>query len=135
MIENPVILVADDEAHIRNVLSLKLRNAGYEVFTASDGAEALAIALGQRVDLLISDYQMPIKSGMELCTELKAHDQTRSLPVLMLSARGFTIEKKDLDRTNIVAVLSKPFSPREILSRVQKMLTANPTDREPQEAV
>lgn len=126
MSKKPVMLVADDEPHVRNVLSLKLRNSGFKVLVAADGAEALAICLEHRVDMLICDYQMPVINGMELCAKLKQNEATQELPVLMLSARGFSILPEELDQTNIVMVLGKPFSPREILSYVQDFLSVKP---------
>jgi len=119
----PLILVADDEAHIVHVVSLKLRNAGYEVITAADGQEALELAQEERPDLVITDYQMPNLSGLELCAKLRADDATRDIPALMLTARGFSLNEEDLARTSIADVVSKPFSPREILTRVQDLLT------------
>ncbi len=122
MNQTPTILCADDEAHILHVVSLKLRNAGYRVITASDGEEALQAALDNRVDLVITDYQMPFLSGLELCLELKRHAETAAVPALMLTARGFAIPREQLDRTNIVSVLAKPFSPRDLLARVQEVI-------------
>ena len=63
-------MVADDESHILHVVSLKLRNAGFEVITAADGQEALELAIAERPDLLITDYHMPQLSGLELCQKL-----------------------------------------------------------------
>lgn len=122
MSRTPTILCVDDEAHILHVVSLKLRNAGYHVITANDGEEALQSAIDHRPDLLITDYQMPFLSGLELCLELKKHAETSSLPALMLTARGFALPREQLDRTNIVAVLAKPFSPRDVLARVQEIV-------------
>lgn len=116
------ILVVDDESHIVNVVSLKLRNAGFEVLTASDGEEALEIATQQAPDLLITDYQMPFMSGIELCEKLRATPATAHLPALMLTARGFSLTAEDLMRTNVASVLSKPFSPREVLARAQELV-------------
>ena len=116
------ILVVDDEAHILHVVSMKLRNAGYEVITAEDGEEGLESALQHKPDLIITDYQMPFMTGLELCTKLKEHEATRSTPALMLTARGFGLAPEYLDKTNIAGVLSKPFSPREILGRVQELV-------------
>ena len=120
--EAPLILVVDDESHILHVVSLKLQNAGYRVITAEDGEEALALALEQRPALVITDYQMPRLSGPELCQRLRNDARTSQTPALMLTARGFSLSQNDLDQTNIVAVLSKPFSPREILTQVQRLL-------------
>lgn len=116
------ILVVDDEAHILHVVSLKLRNAGYDVITAEDGEEGLESAVENRPDLIITDYQMPFMTGLELCTALKENEVTRATPAIMLTARGFSLAQNLLDQTNIAAVLSKPFSPREVLSKVVELI-------------
>src|SRR4029078_8843285 len=77
-------LVADDESHILNVVSLKLRNAGYRVLTAQDGQEALDIATAERPDLLITDYHMPELSGLELCRRLQQDAATAGIQKIML---------------------------------------------------
>jgi len=128
--EKPLILVVDDEAHILHVVSLKLTNAGYDVLTAEDGEEAYEKALQEQPDLLITDYQMPYLTGLELCQKLKEHEQTRALPALMLTARGFSLPAEMLEQTNIAGVLSKPFSPREVLTRVQELLGTTPATQE-----
>ena len=117
-----LILVVDDEAHILHVVSLKLRNAGFEVVTAADGEEAFDLAMQVHPDLVITDFQMPFMSGLELCERLKACAQTAEVPAIMLTARGFSLNETDLSRTNIAGVLSKPFSPREVLMRVQQLI-------------
>ena len=116
------ILVVDDEAHITGVLSLKLVNAGFDVTTACDGEEALEIVEGNLPDMIITDLQMPYLSGIDLATRLKASERTAGIPVLMLTARGYALSAEDLAATNIKEVLSKPFSPRHILARVQELL-------------
>jgi two-component system, OmpR family, alkaline phosphatase synthesis response regulator PhoP len=118
----PLILVVDDETHILHVVSLKLRNAGYDVVTAEDGEEGLAVALESLPDLVITDFQMPFMTGLEFCQKLKEHEQTSAIPALMLTARGFSLTDDDVRRTNVAGVLSKPFSPREVLSRVQNLI-------------
>lgn len=121
-----LILAVDDEAHILHVVSLKLRNAGYDILTAQDGEEGLEVALERRPDLVITDFQMPIMTGLELCVKLKADPATSHIPALMLTARGYSLSQEDLETTNIAGVLSKPFSPREVLARVQELLESNP---------
>jgi two-component system, OmpR family, alkaline phosphatase synthesis response regulator PhoP len=116
------VLVVDDEPHILSVLALKLGNAGYDVRTASDGEEGYTAAVSERPDLLITDYSMPFLSGLELCQRLKQNPVTREMPALMLTARGMGLTPESLDGTNILAVVSKPFSPREILSKVSMVL-------------
>lgn len=120
--EKPLVLVADDEAHILHVVSLKLRNAGYEVLTAHDGEEAMELALQHHPALVITDFQMPFMTGLELCVKLKQTESTRDIPAIMLTARGFAMAEDDLNPTNIAAVLSKPFSPRDVLAKVQELI-------------
>ena len=122
MSESETILVVDDETHILHVLSLKLRNAGFNVITAEDGEEGLSKALECHPDLVITDYQMPFMSGLDLCIKLKEQDETKNIPALMLTARGFSLPEQYLEQTNIAGVLTKPFSPREVLGKVEALL-------------
>jgi len=122
MRQAPLILIVDDETHILHVVSIKLKNAGFDVVTAGDGEEGLATAIDHQPDLIITDYQMPFMTGLELCMELKSHEQTAAIPALMLTARGFSLDPQYTERTNIVSLLSKPFSPREILAKVQQLI-------------
>ncbi len=121
------ILVVDDEVHILHVVSLKLRNAGYEVLTAQDGREALELAQTERPDVLITDFQMPFLSGLELCRRLRQMPATREIPAIMLTARGFALEEKAMSDNGIRICLHKPFSPRELLRLVDEMLASNMT--------
>lgn len=116
------ILVCDDESHILNVVSLKLRNAGYRVLTASDGQEALDLAIQEKPDLLITDYHMPLLSGIELCRRLKQNAATMCIPAIMLTARGYHLEPHDTAESGILRMLSKPFSPRHLLTTVNEVL-------------
>jgi len=119
----PRVLVVDDEAHIVQVLSLKLRNAGYEVLTAVDGEEAFEIARTRRPDVVITDFQMPYMTGLELCRAMKAEPITTGIPVVMLTARGYALDPEDVLIGNIREVLSKPFSPRAIADLLAKLLS------------
>lgn len=130
------VLVVDDEAHITHVVSLKLRKAGYVVLTAADGEEGYEAACQSRPDLIITDLQMPYMTGRELCEKLCGNPQTASIPVLVLTARGYALSNDDLERLNIRGMLSKPFSPREILEKTREALDEDesaedqpPTDR------
>ena len=116
------ILVADDETHILHVVSLKLRNAGYTVVTARDGQEALELAQQVMPDLLITDYHMPQLSGLELCRRLKQDPATCRIPAIMLTARGYNLEPQDTETSGILRMLSKPFSPRQLLVTVNEVL-------------
>lgn len=116
------ILVADDEAHILHIVSLKLRNAGYEVITAVDGEEALELCTASKPDLIITDYQMPYMTGLEFCKEVRNREEIKNVPAIMLTARGFDIEPGEMIEAGIAAVLAKPFSPREMLEKVNDLL-------------
>ncbi len=118
----PRVLVVDDEAHIVHVVSLKLRNAGFVVLTAADGEEAYEVVCNEHPDVVITDFQMPYMTGLELCVAMRENPQCADTPVLMLTARGHALDEADLARTNIREVVSKPFSPREILAHVLKLL-------------
>ena len=100
--ETKTILVADDESHILNVVSLKLRNAGFRVVTARDGQEAFEMAQAEKPDLLITDYHMPQLSGIELCQKLKQDPTTSSIPAIMLTARGYQLEPSDTEQSGIL---------------------------------
>ena len=117
------ILVADDESHILHVVSLKLKNAGYRVLTARDGQEALEMAQQEKPDLLITDYHMPQLSGIELCRRLKQDPATSNIPAIMLTARGYELGPTDTENSGILRMLSKPFSPRHLLSTVEEVLS------------
>ena len=116
------ILVADDETHILHVVSLKLRNAGFVVITARDGQEALELVQQNKPDLIITDYHMPQLSGLELCQRLKQDPRTNGIPAIMLTARGYHLEPHDTQESGILRMLSKPFSPRQLLSTVNEVL-------------
>jgi len=116
------ILVADDESHILHVVSLKLRNAGYTVITACDGQEALELALQELPDLMIIDYHMPYLSGLELCQQLRQDTATKSIPAILLTARGYDLDMASAESSGIVRMLSKPFSPRHLLATVNEVL-------------
>ena len=119
------VLVVDDEAFIVNVVELKLRNAGYEVLKAVDGEEAFEVVTQEIPDLVITDFQMPYMTGIELCRAMAEDPSTSHIPVIILTARGFAVDPEDLAVGNIKDVLSKPFSPRAVLELVGKLLDDN----------
>lgn len=116
------ILVVDDECHIVQVVAIKLRNNGFEVLTADNGADAYRLACEHAPDMVITDYQMPILSGLELIEKLRQNPDTEAIPVVMLTARNFSIDDDQKARLAIADCLSKPFSPREVLHTVQTVL-------------
>jgi CheY-like chemotaxis protein len=116
------VLVVDDEIHIVHVVAIKLRNNGYEVISADNGAEALELALRDKPDIIVTDYQMPVMTGLELVDNLRRHEETKDTPVIMLTARSFAISQEQQDELQISGCLSKPFSPKELLGNIEDIL-------------
>jgi len=116
------VLVVDDEIHIVHVVTIKLRNNGYEVISAENGADALDVARKEQPDVIISDFQMPVMTGLELVEKLRQIEETRNIPVILLTARSFDVPPEQQQRLYIVQCLSKPFSPRELLGCVEDAL-------------
>lgn len=116
------VLVVDDEIHIVHVVAIKLRNNGYEVISADNGAEALELALKEKPDIIVTDYQMPVMSGLEFVGNLREHEETKNTPVIMLTARSFAISQEQQDELKISGCLSKPFSPKELLGNIEDIL-------------
>ena len=121
--ERPRVLIADDEAHIIHVVQLKLQNGGFDVVTAMDGQEALDIARAIHPHLLITDLQMPILSGLEVAAALHRDAETWDIPIILLTAKGFEVDELATAMTNIRLVMTKPFSPRDLLARANDLLT------------
>ena len=117
-----LILVADDESHIVQVLALKFRNAGHDVIEATDGEEALNLVRGHHPDVVVTDMQMPFMNGIELAGAMLDDPATASIPVLILTARGWAMDECIATLSNVKSVQSKPFSPREILSLVEGLV-------------
>ncbi len=116
------VLVVDDEIHIVHVVAIKLRNNGYEVITANNGAEAYELACTESPDIIVTDFQMPVMSGMEFVQKLRENEQTTNTPVVMLTARSFAVSKEQQESMKISSCLSKPFSPRELLGNIEDIL-------------
>ena len=116
------ILVAEDDPDIRDLVVFRLERSGWTVVEAADGQQALDLARSDRPDVAVVDWMMPIKSGIEVISELRDDPDLSSIPILMLSARaqepdivqGFTAGANDY--------LTKPFSPQELHLRVQALL-------------
>ncbi|MCD4825708.1 MAG: response regulator [Phycisphaerae bacterium] len=123
---NEKILIADDEPYILHVLAIKLRNAGYRIVTAMDGEEALATGLAEEPDLIITDYQMPRLSGLELCREYN-RQAGRTIPAMLITAREFDIDLNIIATGGIAVVMAKPFSPRQVVQTVERLLNENAT--------
>lgn len=116
----PTILVADDDANIRELVCLFLRNDGFTTVEASDGKEALDVYASTHVDLVVLDIMMPVMDGWTLCKELRRVNP--DLPLLMLTAKGETWEKVKGFELGTDDYLTKPFDPLELTVRVKALL-------------
>ncbi len=114
------ILVAEDQADIRDMIELNLRNAGYQVTAVADGLAALASQAEQAFDVLLLDLMMPGMDGLEVCKTLRARG--RSTPILMLTAKSTELDRVLGLELGADDYLTKPFSLAELLARVKALL-------------
>jgi DNA-binding response OmpR family regulator len=120
--ERPVVLVADDDDDIRDLVAFRLDRAGYEVLRAGDGQEALDLAREHHPDLAVLDVMMPKLTGYDVTRELRADAATSRIPVILLTAR---VQEADVARgfeAGADDYVKKPFSPQELKARVQAIL-------------
>jgi len=116
------ILVVEDEKPIRDMIAFGLRRAGYEVLEAEDCREARARLVDRRPNLLLIDWMLPDQSGLELTRSLKRTKDTADIPVIMLTARAHEQDKVSGLEGGADDYITKPFSPRELLARIQAVL-------------
>ena len=116
------VLVVDDEIHIVYVVAIKLRNNGYEVVTAANGAEAFELACAEKPDIIVTDFQMPAMTGLEFVEKIRQNEGTKDIPVILLTARNFAISKEQEQDLQISGCISKPFSPKELLENIEDIL-------------
>jgi DNA-binding response OmpR family regulator len=118
----PLILIADDDPDILALVSFRLERAGYEVVQAQNGEEAVQVALARRPDLAVLDVMMPRIDGYEATRQLRQHEETSRMPIILLTAR---VQEEDIARgfdAGADDYVKKPFSPQELGSRVQAVL-------------
>ena len=126
------VLLCDDEIHILRAAEIKLKRAGFDVRCAGDGEEGWAEIQRECPDLLVTDCQMPYLDGFGLVERIRSHEETKHIPVLMLTAKGFEIGHSDAtQRWGIIAILAKPFSPRELLKYVIEVLETGKLEHPP----
>lgn len=117
------VLLCDDEIHILRAAEIKVSRAGYEVRVAHDGQEAWELIQQDCPDVLVTDLQMPRVDGFELSRLIRGNPATKDLPILMLTAKGFELEHQMLvQKWGISEILAKPFSPRELVHLIDKIL-------------
>lgn len=121
------VLLVDDEERIVTFLKTKLKGAGYEVFTAANGKEALEQVQAQEPDLIVLDMMMPVMDGFETLQQLRTFS---SVPVIILSARGSDIDKIKGLNMGADDYLPKPFNPNELVARVEAVRRRLPSQRQ-----
>jgi DNA-binding response OmpR family regulator len=120
--ETPLVLVADDEEDIRALVAFRLERAGYEVITAADGEEALTLATNRLPDLVVLDMMMPKATGLEVTRSLRELDETKGIPVILLTARAQEADVARGYEAGVDDYVKKPFSPQDLQLRVQTLL-------------
>ena len=119
---SPLVLVAEDDEDIRSLVAFRLERAGYRVIAAADGRRAYEVAVAQLPDLAVLDVMMPRLDGYELMRRLRADERTSRLPIILLTARA---QESDVQRgleAGADDYIRKPFSPQELMARVQAIL-------------
>jgi len=117
------ILVVDDEPEAVELVEFNLKQAGYEVVTAADGAEALKKTRALLPSLIVLDLMLPEMDGLEVCKMLRRDPATAAVPIVMLTAKAAEIDRVLGLELGADDYLTKPFSPRELVLRVKKLLT------------
>lgn len=116
------ILVVDDSASIREMVSFTLKSAGYEVITASDGVEALEFAQGNSVKLVVTDINMPNMDGITLIKELRKIDAYQFTPILTLTTESGDDKKRQGKDAGATGWIVKPFDPDSLLKTIRKVM-------------
>lgn len=118
----PKILVVDDEPDALEVLGFKLREAGYAPVFATDGVKALAAVKNERPDLIVLDLMLPEIDGLEVCKILRRDPTTVAIPILMLTAKAAEMDRVIGLELGADDYVTKPYSPRELVLRIKKLL-------------
>ena len=116
------VLVADADENLLAIVSYRLERSGYVVIAANDGEEAVRLALAERPDLAVLDVMMPKLDGYEVTRRLRQHEQTRRMPVILLTARAQEADVARGFEAGADDYVRKPFSPQELRARVQAIL-------------
>jgi two-component system phosphate regulon response regulator PhoB len=121
-VTKPILLLVEDDRSIADLLIWNFEREGYQVFRTGDGEEALMLAEEEHPDVVILDWMIEGISGLEVCRRLRRKERTANVPIIMLTARGEESDRiRGLD-TGADDYVTKPFSPRELMSRVAAVL-------------
>jgi DNA-binding response OmpR family regulator len=120
--EQPLVLAADDDEDILDLVAFRLERSGYTVIVARDGEEALELAAKEYPDLAVLDVMMPKVDGFEVTRRLRADEATSRMPIILLTARSQDADVQQGFEAGADDYLRKPFSPDELRARVQAIL-------------
>lgn len=123
----PLVLVADDEPTIRDLVIEVLGEAGYRTVPAGDGDEAVRLAMTHRPVLIVMDVMMPTMDGYATLARLSGHPYTREIPVIILTGQSNPVYKTLSVGVGAVAHITKPFSPQQLIETVERVLAVRPT--------
>ncbi len=116
------VLLVEDETNIIEAIRFLLSREGWQVDTHSDGATAVDTIRAMRPDLVVLDYMLPGKSGMDILKELRADQEFAKLPILMLTARGQSRDRAEAERAGVSRFMTKPFSNTEVMTAVRDLV-------------
>lgn len=116
------ILLADDEPHLRTLVTATLDGDRYRIVEAPDGPTAVALARSECPDLVLLDWMMPDMTGLDVAQALRALPETAAVPIIFLTAKGRDADRAAGLAAGACAYLVKPFSPLELLARVEEVL-------------
>ena len=118
----PVILVAEDEKEIAMMIQYNLESNGFEVELAEDGDQALVSVAEKRPDLILMDWMLPGRTGIEVCEALRRNEKTAGIPIIILTARGEEGDRLSGLDSGADDYMVKPFSPKELIARIKAIL-------------
>ena len=119
------VMVVDDSASLRTVVGMALKGAGYDVIEGCDGRDALSKLIDiQKVNLIITDLNMPNMDGIEFVTNVKQHPKHKFTPIIMLTTEGQESKKQQGQAAGVNAWVLKPFRPDQMLDAVSKLIMA-----------
>lgn len=118
----PLVLVVEDDAALITLLHYNLERAGFRIAVAQDGEEALARAVETPPDVILLDWMIPLISGIELCRQFRRSSALRTVPIIMVTARGEEADRIRGLETGADDYMTKPFSPQELIARIRALL-------------
>lgn len=118
----PCVLIVEDDENISELMRYNIEKAGYTVENVTDGEEALIIANELNPDVILLDWMLPNLSGIEICRRLRRQPETANVPIIMITARAEEADRVRGLETGADDYLTKPFSPRELIARIQAVL-------------